>query len=199
MTGNMTENRLLLVGCGILKNEIRHLIEANHWPLDTYFLDSALHIDFEALSQSLKSALAAHAGRNTIVFYGCCHPLMEKMLEDAGTIRTVGQNCVDMLLGNEMFTEELSKGAFFLLEDWARRWELISEKTFGKNREVMREIFRGDRKYMLALETPCSGDFRAEAEAAAAAAGLPLRWMNVSLDHLKTVIEAAIALKHEVH
>ncbi|MBI5141454.1 MAG: DUF1638 domain-containing protein [Nitrospirae bacterium] len=193
----MTGNHMLLVGCGILKNEIRHLIEENHWPLDTYFLDSALHIDFEALSLSLKSALAAHEDRNIIVFYGCCHPLMEKMLEDAGTIRTVGQNCVDMLLGNEIFTEELSKGAFFLLEDWARRWEQISEKTFGKHRAVMREIFRGDRKYMLALTTPCSGDFRAEAEAAASAAGLPLRWMEVSLDHLKAVIETALARKNE--
>jgi hypothetical protein len=191
----MKAEKLLLVGCGILKKEVRWLIEKNHWPVDTAFLDSALHIDFDKLLKKLTSTLSRHRERKVIVFYGTCHPLMEKALEKAGTFRTHGQNCVEILLGHALFTEELSKGAFFLFEDWARRWEHLTTKTFGDNLTVAREIFQGDRKYMLCLRTPCSGDFTAKAEQAGAMMGLPVRWMDVPLDHLESVLQTAIARK----
>lgn len=182
----------LLLGCGILRNEIRFLIEKNGWQLETHFLDSSLHIDFDKLSLTLTSSLAHHADRDAIVFYGACHPLMESILHAAGTYRTKGQNCVEMLLGPERFLAELEQGAFFLLEEWAHRWELIVTATMGTNREVVREMYQGDRNYLLCVMTPCSGDFRAEAEAAGRLVGLPLRWLDVSLDHLETVLQEAI-------
>lgn len=192
----MTDNRLLLMGCGILKNEVRYLINKNSWPVDTVFFDSALHCELNKLSHCLTTGLARHAGREIVVFYGTCHPLMDRLLEEAHTFRTEGQNCVDMLLGNELFTRELLDGAFFLLEEWARRWEYIVTKTFGtKNWEVIREMFGGDRKYLLCLRTPCSGDFSREAEEAGRLVGLPLRWMDAGLDHLETVLAAAITRK----
>jgi len=185
----------LLLGCGILRNEIHFLIEKNGWPLETHFLDSSLHINFDKLSLALTSAISHHAGREIIVFYGACHPLMESILHAAGTHRTVGQNCVEMLLGPERFTRELEQGAFFLLEEWARHWEQIVTATFGTNREVIREMYQGDRGYLLCVSTPCSGDFTAAAEAAGRLVGLPLRRMEVSLDHLETVLQEAIDRK----
>jgi hypothetical protein len=192
-----TPTHPLLLGCGILQKEIRSLIQKNGWPLETHFLDSSLHIDFDKLNQALTSALSQHAERETIVFYGACHPLMEKILDSAGTFRTAGQNCVEMLLGNERFTKELEQGAFFLLEEWARRWERVVTATFGTNREVIREMYQGDRNYLLCVSTPCSGDFRAEAEEAGRLVGLPLRWMEISLDHLETVLREAMDRKCE--
>jgi hypothetical protein len=191
----MSEERLLLVGCGILRKEIRFLIEKNGWPLDVFFLDSTLHVDFEDLSKSLKSALARHSGRDIIVFYGACHPLMENILEEAETSRTVGQNCVEMLLGPELFTEELSNGAFFLLEDWARRWDCILRKTLGNNEKIWKDVYQGDRKYLACITTPCSRDYRVEAEAAGKKVGLPLRWIDSPLDHLEYVLHDAIVLR----
>jgi hypothetical protein len=182
----------LLLGCGILQKEIRFLIEKNGWQIETHFLDSALHIDFDKLSQALTSSLNHHVEREMIVFYGACHPRMEMILDNAGTFRTAGQNCVEMLLGIELFTNELEQGAFFLLEEWARRWERIVTATFGTNLKVIREIYQGDRSYLLGITTPCSGDFKAEAEEAGRLVGLPLRWMDISLDHLETVLQEAI-------
>jgi hypothetical protein len=130
-----------------------------------------------------------------IVFYGACHPLMEKILDSAGTFRTGGQNCVEMLLGDGLFTAELEQGAFFLLEEWARCWERIVTATFGTNWDVIREMYQGDRNYLLCISTPCSGDFRGEAEEAGRLVGLPLRWMEISLDHLETVLQEAINRK----
>lgn len=184
--------RPLLLGCGILQKEIHFLIRKNGWPLETHFLDSSLHINFDKLSLALTTALQRHADRTTIVFYGACHPLMEQMLDTAGTFRTEGQNCVEMLLGREQFSAELEQGAFFLLEEWAHCWERIVTATMGTNRDVIREIYRGDRGYLLCITTPNSGDFRAEAEKAGRLVGLPLRWLDISLDYLETVLQEAI-------
>jgi hypothetical protein len=183
------------MGCGILKNEIRYLIKKNGWPVDTQFFDSALHCDFAKLAHCLTTGLTKQAGREVIVFYGTCHPLMDRMLAEAHTFRTEGQNCVDMLLGNALFTQELLQGAFFLLEEWAGRWEYIVTKSFGtKNWAVIREMFGSDRKYLLCLRTPCSRDYRLEAEEAGRLVGLPLRWMDVGLEHLEAVLATAVAV-----
>lgn len=194
----MKDGKLLLMGCGILKNEVRYLIDKNKWPVDTEFFDSALHCEFDKLSHCLTTGLAKQAGREIVVFYGTCHPLMAQILDKAHTFRTKGQNCVDMLLGNELFTRELLAGAFFLLEDWVRRWEYIVTKTFGtRNWEVIREIFGSDRQYLLCVRTPCSGEFSREAEEAGRLVGLPLRWLNIGLEHLEAVLSEAITRKFQ--
>ncbi|MCK5198303.1 MAG: DUF1638 domain-containing protein [Spirochaetales bacterium] len=189
----MKGDRILLAGCGILKKEVNYLIQKNGWEIDTAFFDSALHCDFNKLETCLTGCLAKHKDSDMIILYGACHPLMEKILNNAGTIRTEGQNCVEQLLGKELFTEELLKGAFFLLEDWAKRWDYITSKTYFRcSPEIEREIFQYDRKYFLALRTICSGDFTNQAEEVADRMEVPLRWMNVSLDHLELVLKQAI-------
>lgn len=193
----MNEDRILLLGCGILKAEIRLIIEKNRWPVDVAFLDSTLHIDFDALGKGLTLALARHSGRKIVVFYGTCHPLIDKILDDARIYRISGQNCVEMLLGREMFTDELSKGAFFLLKDWARRFDLILKKTMGDNEAVWKAIYQGDRKYLACIRTPCSGDFSAEAREAGKKVGLPLQWIDISLTHFESVLQAAMSKNEE--
>jgi hypothetical protein len=191
----MSESRPLLLGCGILRREIRLLLEKNRWPVDTAFLDSALHIDYAKLSDALTAALAQHAGRDMAVFFGRCHPFMDQIVAEAGAVRIPGQNCVEMLLGPKRFTEELQQGAFFLLEDWARRWDDILARTFRASEQVIRGIFQVDRRYLLGLRTPCSGDFQADAEAAGIKVGLPLRWLDVPLDHLEWILQTTIVRK----
>ncbi len=189
----MPEAEILLLGCGILRKEVQFLVEKNRWPADTCFLDSALHVNFAKLSAALVGALTRHRGRTTLVFYGCCLPLIDQIVAGAGAVRIPGQNCLEMLLGSDQFTEHLAQGAFFLLEDWARRWDQVLMKTFGTNEWVTKEVFRGDRSHLLGLRTPCSGDFRAEATEAGRKVGLPVRWLDVSLDHLEQVLQTAIA------
>jgi hypothetical protein len=185
---------LTLIGCGILSKEVDRLIEKNHWNVHTHYLDSALHNYLNRLSQQLEQALQQRElqGEKTLVFYGSCHPLMEQYLENHHTCRTQGQNCIVMLLGYELFMQELEKGAYFLLENWALTWEPMITACFGANSMVVREIFHSSHKYILALRTPCNDDFSAAAEAAAQFVDLPLRWMDVELDHLESVLADAI-------
>ena len=187
-----TENKPLLLGCGIFKKEIHWLSQHNGWDIDTHFLPPSLHINFNKLSTTLTKALKEDANREKAVFYGACHPQMDKILEDANTFRTCGVNCVDMLLGHELYMQELEDGAFFLLEDWAVNWNKVITETFGDNKEITQEIFQGDRKYIMAIRTPVSDNFSKEAKEAAEYVGLPLRFMDVSLDRLQSVLEKVI-------
>lgn len=192
-----TQPPLVLVGCGILHKEVDSLIQKNGWQVETQFLASSLHNYLDKLSSELNQALAFNEqnGRETLVFYGSCHPLMDKILQQHHTLRTQGQNCIVMLLGYERFMEELGKGAYFLLEDWALTWEPMITRAFGKNQAVVREIFHASHQFIIAIRTPCSTDFTAAAEAAARFVDLPLRWMDADLNHLESVLADAIAGK----
>jgi hypothetical protein len=53
-------------------------------------------------------------------------------------------------------------------------------------------MYQGDRGYLLCVSTPCSGNFTGAAEEAGRLVGLPLRRMEVSLDHLEAVLQEAI-------
>ncbi|NTV71435.1 MAG: DUF1638 domain-containing protein [Azonexaceae bacterium] len=191
---------LTIVGCGILHKEVDWLVRKNGWQVETQFLDSALHNYLGKLSEQLNATLANDElqGRDTVVFYGCCHPQIDSILEKHHTLRTQGQNCIVMLIGYEKFMEELEKGAYFLLEDWALTWEPMISKCFGDNPAVIREIFHSSHKFMTAIRTPCSGDFTRAAEVAAAYVDLPLQWMDADLSHLEAVIADALSRKKQL-
>ena len=183
----------VLIGCGILEKEIRFLAGKHGWPLDLVFLPSGLHVDFDRLQESLEKSMALYADCPKIIFYGVCHPLMKQILGSANATRTPGQNCVDIYLGHELFCRELEQGAFFLFEDWARHWRKIIGMVMPGNPEVMRSIFRDAHRYLLAIRTPCSGDFSAGAEEVSAMTGLELRWIDVGLEHLEECLARTLA------
>lgn len=191
----MPSQHRLLLGCGILRHEVEFLIGKNGWALDAEWLDSSLHVNFEKLAHELQNGILRNKGRDIVVFYGCCHPRMEKILETAHTFRTEGQNCVEMLLGRERFMEELGNGAFFLMEDWALRWDEAIGKTFGDKPEVVREIFQLTNKSILCLRTPCSGDFEHAANEIGNKVGLPVRWLDVGLEALEATLRQALDRK----
>lgn len=193
------EPPLRLVGCGILAKEVAALARRNGWDVEARFLDSALHNHLDRLAARLEESLAAAAreGRRALVVYGTCHPLMERLLDRHHAQRTRGQNCVAMLLGWERFMAELSRGAYFLLEEWALGWEPMITVCFGTNLAVVREIFHGSHRVMVAVRTPCSGDFTAAAEAAARFVDLPLEWTDVGLSHLEAVLADGIRRARE--
>ncbi|MFN8587350.1 MAG: DUF1638 domain-containing protein [Candidatus Eisenbacteria bacterium] len=184
----------LLLGCGILRREVRLLCEKHGWPLERRWLSPDLHGKPLQLGRSLSLALAANAGREVIVMYGCCHPQMDALVARPGVRRLDEQNCLTMLLGADEFAREVQAGAYFLLEDWMRDWSQALRASFGTcDMGLVGEIFRADRQYLLALRTPCSGDYTAAAEAAAELVGLPLRWRDCGLEHLEDALRAALA------
>lgn len=191
----MSSQTLNLIGCGILQKEVNSLIAKNNWPLTTDFLPASLHIDFKRLACALQGGLSRHTDEQTIVFYGACHPRMDNMLDEAGTLRTPGQNCIEMLLGEEEFNRELANGAYFLLDNWAHNWDSVIAQTFGSNINVIRDIFHDQHRYLLCLRTPQSEDFSQQAAHISAMLDLPVQWRDVDLNHLESVLQTAISRK----
>ncbi len=180
-----------LISCGILKKEIKWVIAKNKWPVDVKFLDSSLHINLDRLSKVLTTALSKSGSNRKLVVYGTCHPKMDDFLLSGNAQRTCGQNCVEFLLGKKRFTDELSKGAFFLFEDWAKRWEKISYKYFG-NWDIMKQIFQDAHNYILCIKTPCSGNYETFADQVSQYVGLPLKWEHFDLSELEKILKKSI-------
>jgi hypothetical protein len=189
--------RLALVGCGILRAEIEAIVARNRWPLDTKLLGAALHEDPPALARALEAALGRAQGPRLLVGYGACSPGFDALVARHGAIRLAGENCLAQLLGEARYHEAIADGAYFLLERWARDWPRAMPRAFGPKLSVLREILHVDRRYLLAVETPCSGDFRAAAEQAARDADLPLRWTHAALEPLERAIRAAMHAAQE--
>lgn len=93
-----------------------------------FFLNSILHLNLKKLTNQLTGALSKYHNRPYVVFYDRYHPLMERIHNNAGTVPTPDQSCIDTLLGHDRFSAKLASGAFYLLEDWARRGEYITLK-----------------------------------------------------------------------
>lgn len=186
-----TEKLPELIACGILKREIKYLVNKNKWPVKVKFLDSSLHIDLDKLSRALKRILSKSQEKRRLLVYGTCHPQMDNILQHYDVLRTPGQNCVELLLGRQRFSSELSKGAFFLFEDWANRWETISYNYFG-SWEIMKEVFQDAHKYLLCIKTPCSGNFEKSANQVNQRLGLPIIWEDFGLNNLEAILKKDI-------
>lgn len=179
---------LKLLSCNILEKEVRFLAAKNNWDFSSLFLSSSLHNSFADLRSALQTPSA------DILLYGeACHPQMQDLATQKKAQMPNCLNCLDLLLGYDFYFAELKNGAYFLLESSVKDWSTNMRRCFGLNKEVMREIFKLDRKYLLALRTPCSGDFRKEAEAIAAELQVELRWHEVGLEHLEAELKNLVS------
>ena len=183
---------ITLIGCGILAKEIHFLIKKNRWDVKKQLFDSSLHVNFSKLKKKLGDSIEKNRTLRKVLFLGACHPLLNKIEREHKLFRTKGQNCVEILLGKKRFQQELAQGAFFLLEDWARRFSYITGMAFNESDSITREIFQMGHSHLLGIRTPCSDDFNQEAIAASRLVDLPLKWIDVDLDILESNLEMTL-------
>lgn len=190
----MNSPDLTIVGCGIVQKELDYIIHENGWNIKTQFACSSLHVDFDMLWNSLDKMLTnAHKhSEKILVLYGTCHPLIDNLINKYNSKRIPVQNCIELLLGKDIFTQELSDGAFFLLEDWAKRWKYVTSKVFGENLKGEDIIFKESHTKLLALKTPTSNNFEKEAEEVGQITGLPLEWRDINLDIMAKTVQNSI-------
>ena len=178
-----------IVACGIVKKELITLAEQHQWNTELRFLDSSLHTDLGKLYAALDGSLKMPLVEPVAVVYGTCHPLMRTLLQHHGAYWRMRQNCIEMLLGANEFKKHIEAGAFFLLEDWAHQWERVTTQALGSNEELNKYLFRSEHNYILCIHTPCSGDFTDKATEIERKTGLPLRWLNISLEHFEHYLQ----------
>jgi Protein of unknown function (DUF1638) len=180
-----------IIACGILKNEIEMLARKNDWKTDLRFLDSSLHVDFDRLRRAVEGSLIKVNREPVLLVYGACHPLIRRFKGIEGAFWLQKQNCLEMLLGHDEFQARLAEGAFFLLEDWARRWDSVTGLAMGENRTMVREVFQSEHTHLCCIKTPCSGDFSALAEEIGRRIDLPVRWLDITLERFEEYLSTA--------
>lgn len=188
----MGETKPVLLCCGVLRHEVRWLVEERAWDVEVECLDSALHVSFEKLYIAVGDALAAIGQRPTVLVYGACHPRIDALLAGRPAVRLEASNCCEMLLGPQRFHQGLELGSFFMLREWAAHWQEFLLPALGDLRG-MRLIFSSCHKSIVGLRTPGSLEFSEQAEAISLAVGLPWRMEDTGLEYLSGLIEGALA------
>lgn len=186
------ETAFLITGCGILEKEVCLLIEKNGWNIKTEFLDSCHPVGDRSPGKGLSASIRNREEGKAIVLYGHCHPRIDAILREEQVQRIHGLNCIEMLIGEERYREELERGAYFLIEKWAMHFESAISASLGTNRDIIREIFHEDRKYLLGIRTPCSGDFSESVRTASRMVDLPIQWLDTGLENLESLLRTAM-------
>ncbi|MBN2344524.1 MAG: DUF1638 domain-containing protein [Deltaproteobacteria bacterium] len=177
-----------MISCSILKKEVLHVLKRREGAVDITFLPSSLHNDLDKLSARLNDAMGRF-NAPTVVLYGTCHPQMDKFISHHNAQRIPCQNCIELLLGAEQYTQYLADGAFFLLEEWAHSWEKNIAAALGANIAARNALLRDSHQYLLCVNTPCSRDFSVQAKNIAKQTDLPIRSLDVELNYLENVFD----------
>lgn len=187
--------RTVCIGCSIFKLELEALKASGklHFPL--YFLDSGLHMDPSKLESLLTPLLEGELdeGRRVILAYGDCHAHMADLDARPCVARTAGINCCEILLGREAYRKGRRDGAFFVLPEWAIRWQEVFKTLLGLDRSNMEGLMQDMHSKLVYLDTGLLPTPTEELDAFSEYCGLPWEAMEVSLEPLLDSIQATAA------
>ena len=180
-----------IIACGIFEKEIEALRFELDFPFEAHYLGAGLHVDFDDLLGALVAELEkcqADGSKGTIVVYGQCLPLIEKILKPYHAALAACHNCVDAFITRKGMEKKANEGLFFYLSPgWLDAWKDIFRRLNWGQEEARMQMgsFRGS-VYLDTLK-----------DAAAREEGLleffdftnlPFEIMPVDLGHFKSLI-----------
>jgi hypothetical protein len=174
------------IACSIFRQEIRRLQEAGSLAVPVKFLSSMLHITPDILDRTLKEVVARETaqGNRVVMAFGDCCAHMEGFEDPQKAIRTTGINCCEIVLGTEEYRRLRKDGAFFVMPEWAQRWQEVFHEALGLSPANAREFMKEMHTRLIYLDTgqmPIPQDKLAEM---VEYTGLPLEIRAVSLEPL---------------
>jgi len=143
-----------LIGCGIFKREFGLLPDRLKDAFEPVFLDSMLHMVPGQLDSVLGSILDFNPERRSVMAFGDCCPHMEELSARPRSARTAGDNCCEIYLGTERYRTFRKERTFFLMPEWAARWEGIFKDALGLKTSVLaREFVRHSMNQAVYIDT----------------------------------------------
>jgi len=182
------------IACSIFRREIEALQTTTALDLRFRYLNSMLHMLPEQLETRLRQVIEEekNQGRQVVLSFGDCCPQMLELQADAGTARTEGINCCEILLGRERYRSLRKEGVFFFLPEWARRWQEIFQKELGLTAANAQSLMGEMHTRLIYLDTGLVPIPEQEMQAASAFTGLPWEVLPVSLEALHANLEKAM-------
>ena len=174
------------VACGIFRTEIQSLRSAGRIGIPFRYLSSMLHMAPDGLDRQAQTLVAAERrhGNGVVLAYGDCSPHMLEIEASPGVARTSGINCCEIMLGRRAYRELRSKGAFFIMPEWALRWREIFESGLGLDGKNARAFMTDMHTGLLYLDTGLVPVPEAVLAEMADYCGLPWELLPLPLDHL---------------
>ncbi|GFK92791.1 hypothetical protein NNJEOMEG_00618 [Fundidesulfovibrio magnetotacticus] len=144
---------ILLVSCGIFREELARLGPSVMGQARLMFLDSMLHMRPAKLDEILLG-LAKNEDRRMALVYGDCCPHMADLTRLPSIRKVRGVNCCDIILGQTMYRQLRREGVFFFLPEWTSRWEEVFRVELGlKDRPLAREFMHEMHTRLMYLDT----------------------------------------------
>lgn len=123
----------VFIGCSILVNELKQVMQEMGLQNKMVFIDAALHVNIDRLETALRGKLeeTSSIGQPIILVGNKCHPDMDLIAKDYDGQVVPRANCLELLLGDKM--KELNKDAkiFYTTSAWLSRWKEIFMTELG--------------------------------------------------------------------
>ncbi len=187
--------RTVCIGCSIFKLELEALKASGKLDFPLYFRDSGLHMEPSKLESHLTPLLEGELGegKSVILAYGDCHAHMADLGGRPCVARTAGINCCEILLGRDIYRKGRREGAFFILPEWAIRWQEVFKTLLGFDRDSMEGMMQDMHSKLVYLDTGLVPIPAGDLDEFSEWCGLPWETMKVSLEPLLESIRAAAA------
>ena len=207
----MDYQRPYLICCGILQKEVEKLIEDSRLPVEPFFLEAGLHVDYGELGKQLKQAIkgcSKDSSRGIIVVYGdLCHPKMKEIIgKYDNVVKVDALNCIDCLLGGHGKLLEIDPNHeyFYLSPGWMPS-KLKANPRFRPifydfSPEEIRKLFSQLKGIMLFDSLQDLDEFKNEIEEFSSYIGLPILGKKAAgLDRLKELILETMKSPKNIH
>jgi len=184
---------VLLLGCGIFKREFAPLPESLRDGFHPIFLDSMLHMEPARLDLLLKNALEKTGDDPVVLAFGDCSPHLTEFDNHAHTVRVAGCNCCEIWLGKQRYGELRKEAAFFLMLEWALRWEHIIKDELGlETKELAKDFMAQTLRRAVYIDTGVIPVPTETLEAFSVYTGLPVTVEKVGYAHFAASLESAL-------
>ena len=192
-----------LISCGILKKEIKKLMDFSSLHVEPYFLDAGLHVDYDKLERELTQAIekcSRDKSRGIVVVYGdLCHPKMVRIIGKYDKVVKVDAlNCIDCLLGGHERLLEIDPNHdyFYLSPGWMPsnlKMDPRFNRLFDLNSQELKKQFSKLKGIIVLDSLGNLNEFEGEICEFSNHTGLPvLDKRAVGIDGLKGVVLEAL-------
>lgn len=177
-----------IICCGILENEVRRILSEDYPGLGAIFCNSILHMQPEALQGELNEKFKI--GSHNILLYGDCASHMRDLENQPNFHRPAVVNCIEMLLGPELYKTLRRDRVFFMMPEWSHRWREIFLDRMGFASEKLAGIFLRDNcSRIIYLDTGIAKVPQDILDEISLAFEISLEIKSVSLDTLRSYIK----------
>lgn len=122
-----------IICCGVLAEELELICQEEEITAEKYYIDPALHVDFDKLRARLIDVLAevSHKHEDLIIIFGDCYPDIDQTITRYNGNRINAQDCIWALLGDKKEDLDSQGDIFYLTSGYLKHWRDIFASQNG--------------------------------------------------------------------